>query len=763
MTPDDVPIETTAEGEATGGAGLPVDPRAIALALWAIRWPLAIGVASSLVIGLALAMIFAKRSYTAETLMLYQAPPEQTPEAATMPSLLTLLNMVKLPSNLETVIAQLDLGVDTRTLGGATKVELQPKTTLVMISASWENARKASEIANALRDTFLQTQTRLRRNDAETRVHDLTTRIDAVSAKMAVAEDKLRAFTKENRVVHLSEEARALLDELSSVNLLYEQARIDKRSTELQAANADRLIKELQDEMAKEQQSQAALSDALSETNIRIQRLRESIMDDRETRANYALLEEARLNLDRATKAHETGAISQEVLGEAVAKLKIIEARAVDSPQVAGWKKEIEVLDSKVIPSGGGSGGVTGNLLKDIMFRSFEIRLQQTTVTERVDALAEARKRVDDRLARLPDLQRTFAQLTRDVSTLEAEAGLLEQRLGEANRLLEASALPFTLVSEAMPPPRSSKSNAKLLAAGVTILLGAIVLGAGVLIAVLDPRIRTRRELEIALRQVTVLCEIPARPESQTPLISDESEDDLTEIYRAAARHLRTLLPQQGARLLVTAPGHGEGTSTIAVNLAAILGRWGERVLLVDANLRDETPGPEAQPRAAGWRGILRIATSKGVLSNGTAGDSPLRGLLKNDPEIGLSHLLEDASLPLSRAVVPTHLMNVSAVVHASRTASPDLLATERFRSLLAEASRSFTIVLVDGPPVLASVDAENVALAVDGIVLVVKAMGPFGMAVRGATEPFARLGKPITGGVLTGVAALYASGASSK
>lgn len=265
--PELTPNESN-EAEAPSG-GLPVDPRAIALGLWELRlWLLGSAVAAA-ILAAAVGKLFAERVYTAETVMLFQAPSEDSPEGQSIPSLLTLLNMVKLTSNLEVVRERLKLPVDLRGLGAVTSVAVQPNTTLVTITAKWDDPKEAAAIANTLREAFLENQTRLRREEAEARIQDVEKRMAPVTAELAAAEETLRAFTSENRIVDLSQEARATLDELAAVNLLLEQARIDKKSIDLQVENTARIVEELQEQAKREQADAAAMSDAMSETNIR--------------------------------------------------------------------------------------------------------------------------------------------------------------------------------------------------------------------------------------------------------------------------------------------------------------------------------------------------------------------------------------------------------------------------------------------------------------------------------------------------------------
>ncbi|MBI1290654.1 hypothetical protein GC173_05360 [bacterium] len=758
MTQNEPPTANDSDAEPAASPGLPVDPRAILIGLWQLRLWLGGALIIALVLGGSLGKIFAQRIYTAETVLLYQAPPVDSPEAATIPSLLTLLNMVKLSANLETVRERLKLPVEIKALGAATNVAVQQKTTLVTITAKWEDPKEAAAIANTLREAFLENQTRLRREEAEARIADIAKLMEPVTAKLATAEEELRKFTSENRIVDLSQEARATLDELGAVNLLLEQARIDKKSIDLQVENTARIIADLQEQAEREQAAAAATSDAMSETNIRIQRLRESIMDDKEQRANQALLHEAELAVERARKNFEAGGISQSELDASIAEFNVIKARTVDTPEVAGWKNEIKELDKKVIPSQSASSGPTGNLLKDIMFRSFEIKLQQTTTNEKVASLEAAKKGVEARLEKMPDLHRTYATLVRNVEIVESQKKDLEARLAEGRRMLDASVLPFTLVSAAEPPIRSSSSNAKKIAALVVVLLAGAAFAVCLAVAVLEPRIRTGRELELAVRQAPLLAELTEAAGGAVIVPTNEAPTGVyTETVRAAARHLRTLVPKPGARILVVAAGHCEGTSTVTANLAMVFSNWDERVLIVDAHVRREESIEEvAIP--TWWTRFSHLITS-GIERKSRQPRFALNAVLGAEATMGLTELLSNPGARLQDAARPTALGRAHAIVRGNAQVSPDLLATARFADLMREATADYTLVLVDGPPSLLSVDAENIALRCDAVLLVVRGFGPHASAVRDAVRPFERIGVPVVATVLNKVASPFARG----
>jgi capsular exopolysaccharide synthesis family protein len=131
------------------------------------------------------------------------------------------------------------------------------------------------------------------------------------------------------------------------------------------------------------------------------------------------------------------------------------------------------------------------------------------------------------------------------------------------------------------------------------------------------------------------------------------------------------------ATLLVTSAEPAAGKSTLAANYASISARGGERVLLVDAVVRD--PAQHAIFGASRSPGLVEFAASR----------TPLADLVQT---VSVPHELDllTAGRDVARA---------SDVAHSPRIAE-----------LLAEAAEEYDVVIVDAPPVLATAAADAFA-----------------------------------------------------
>ena len=143
-----------------------------------------------------------------------------------------------------------------------------------------------------------------------------------------------------------------------------------------------------------------------------------------------------------------------------------------------------------------------------------------------------------------------------------------------------------------------------------------------------------------------------------------------------------------GARLLgVSSPCPQEGKSFTSINLAYSLAKDGQKVLLIDGDMR--------RPSVAG---VLEMSRTPG-LSNLLAGGNA-------DEIIHFGTLHENLDVLLSGDIPPN---------------PSELLGSEKMKRVIEEFSRQYDYVIVDLPPVTAVADPLVMSKLLDGIVVVVR------------------------------------------
>ena len=190
------------------------------------------------------------------------------------------------------------------------------------------------------------------------------------------------------------------------------------------------------------------------------------------------------------------------------------------------------------------------------------------------------------------------------------------------------------------------------------------------------------------------------------------------EAYRSLAANLQFAYGDRQIQTIgITSAAEGEGKSTTVANLAVALAQSGQRVIVVDADLR--RPGQHA-----------------------------LFGVKRDD---GLSTVLagQQESLPLQE----TQSSGVRVLASGPSPANPlEALASRRFDQVLALARSQADFVLVDTPPAGALADAAVLAPRLEGVLLVVSAGRTKRDLARRAREQLQRVNANLLGVVLTDV-----------
>jgi capsular exopolysaccharide synthesis family protein len=246
-------------------------------------------------------------------------------------------------------------------------------------------------------------------------------------------------------------------------------------------------------------------------------------------------------------------------------------------------------------------------------------------------------------------------------------------------------AIKVTIVSPATEPSTpSSPDTSRNLLAGV--LIGLVV---GVLIVFLRYRLDTRVRNAAILAQVTdapLLGSIEQHGKNTSRPVADDSRAPLAESFRQLGAHLAsTGNGPSKMSLLVTSSTHAEGSSEVAVGLAAALSERGRRVLLVDANLR--------HPH------IAALADLDGGAGLGTVLD-------------------ENAD---SGSLVQTwdrHGFDVLPAGPAIANSSV-LLSSPALSALMKKLKSRYEVIIVDVAPVAVAADAAILGALVDGALVV--------------------------------------------
>lgn len=326
------------------------------------------------------------------------------------------------------------------------------------------------------------------------------------------------------------------------------------------------------------------------------------------------------------------------------------------------------------------------------------------------------RARVNQLRSSVLDLRGRSIQYTilqRDVDTNRSLYDALLQRYKQVGVAGGIGDSPVSIVDRAQVPGGPYKPNPFLnlaLGLGLGLLAGMAL---AVALELLNDVIKTRQDVREKLAQAC-LGVVPRRIATGSILTDLEDQSSaIAEAYSAILASLR-FTTDQGApqALLLTSSGPAEGKSSSAFAIAQNYARRGERVLIIDADLR---------------RPAFKSGNKNGLTS-----------LLTNEESLR-QHLQE------------TQYENLWLLPCGPIPPNPsDLLSTKRFESILREAKEQFDRIIIDGPPLLGLADSVLLASAAESVLVVVESGRTRTKAAREGIERIKSAGAHIVGVILT-------------
>jgi succinoglycan biosynthesis transport protein ExoP len=358
----------------------------------------------------------------------------------------------------------------------------------------------------------------------------------------------------------------------------------------------------------------------------------------------------------------------------------------------------------------------------------------EAALRKRLETQEDAAYKLNEGAAQYAIL-RNQAELARDLYDT------LQMRLKEASVTAGLSAANITVVDSAQVPyipiaPRKRMSTLMGLIGG---FLGGCVLA--FLIESIDDRLQTSEEVENAT-MLPSLAAIPhlisgaeTRKRRRKEALTDSANHlsrqlvalrDSKSVGAEAYRNLRSSLLLSSIDhppriIVVTSAFPKEGKTTTAINCAIVLAQRGEKVLLVDLDLR---------------RGSLGAAFG---ISNRSIG---LTTMLSN-PD-----LLHD-EIPAPLPELPT----LHVLPTGPRAPNPaEMLSSTRMAEQLRQWSQEYDRIVLDTAPLLSVSDTQALAVFADTVVLVTRAGMTRRRALVRARDVLLRISAPIAGVVVNDV-----------
>jgi capsular exopolysaccharide synthesis family protein len=349
-----------------------------------------------------------------------------------------------------------------------------------------------------------------------------------------------------------------------------------------------------------------------------------------------------------------------------------------------------------------------------------ELKSQLRSLEAREKDYAAKLKNLREENQRLPEKALQLVRLQREVDLQASLYSQLKEKYQETLIQESSKVEEVTIVKPAVPPHKPSNVPPKLLIVSTGLVMGLII---GVVFAflaeVFDTSMGRIEDVE-ELLQVPVLGVIPqlegeenekSRSKRRQPertrtrdLVTHYKPGSMgSEAFRALRTNLQFLrLETKGKVFLITSAFVQEGKTVNAINLALIMAQAGNKVLLVDADLR--------KPLINKYYGLpMGPGLTDYVLGNYHRNEvtNTISDIMLGD--FGIDDLLKTPGMD-----------NLHIVTAGTKPPNPsEILSSNRFKEFIKEASENYNFIFIDAPPVLPVADASDIATLADGVILV--------------------------------------------
>jgi capsular exopolysaccharide synthesis family protein len=374
-----------------------------------------------------------------------------------------------------------------------------------------------------------------------------------------------------------------------------------------------------------------------------------------------------------------------------------------EHPRIKGLKKVLSVLEGQI-----------DNRIQGIL-AGLELRVNSSKaqVEQLQQDVADAKKRESD----MRETGREYFDAKRKLSnTTRMRDTILFRVMQEEVDLALPKESTVEITDDADLPIKAVRPNIPLnIALGVVV---GLVLGVGLafFIEYLDTSVKTIDDVERALN-AAVLGVIPQNVGS---LLDEGDESPHAEAYRV----LRTNILFAGRKdesqttFSVVSGGAGEGKTTTMFNLAVVFAQQGDRVLIVDSDLRRPS-----------MHRFFKVSNNIG-LTNYLLGQTTIDEVIQTS-EIPSLHFIPSGKLPSS---------------------SMGILSSAKMKEFVAEMKSRYDYVFLDAPPIMGVSDASVLASMVDMCVLVVQYRKYPLLMTQRAKDMVTKVGGDLVGVVLNNI-----------
>ncbi|NTV46476.1 MAG: polysaccharide biosynthesis tyrosine autokinase [Chlorobiales bacterium] len=578
-------------------------------------------------------------------------------------------------------VADIDV-IAARVMGGM-DVSQVGKTDILLLKFRSYDPKEAAIVSRSIAEAYEERNLKSTRNTARVLRQFLQDQLEQKKQQLAESEESLKRFMEQNRVVSLDAEATEMISRQSKVMASADEAGV--------------LVTVLKSSLKAYQEELRSMTPKLSNSAV------QATLDPytKIFQQEIALLEVER----------------DKVMSDPGSRVNVnVQERLQEyNDKIDSYKKKLQQSFERQVKQGLANVN-NPESYQDIFRKKLATELELISAETKYDALNKVAGEYNKTFLKTPGLNVEYARLDRKAKSSQELYLLLEKRYQEALIAEEEVPRNAEVIDWAIPAKSPVGPNRV-----ANILIGLIVgifLGVGIvmLIQFLDRTIYTPEQAE---QLAPLLATIPViesfdesvREKSGTNVQVVEGPDaeykkiashlvthfdpksSVSEAYRA----LRTNVLFSGtfdvssegklAKVYtVTSSSPKEGKSTTISNLAITIAQGGQKVLLIDTDLRRPVV-----------HSIFGYNKEPGV-TNYLVGRASINDIVRTSPIANLD-ILTSGTIPPNPS---------------------ELIGSQRMRELLAELRKKYDIILFDSPPVIAVTDAQILAKQTDGVIIII-------------------------------------------
>ncbi len=534
---------------------------------------------------------------------------------------------------------------------------------VLQIAYKDRDPKQAAKVVNTLMKLYLEDDVLTSSSEAEAARQFMDKQLPTTQRAVNEAEVALRKFKEQNNVVDLGEEGKSAVSIIGNLETTINatQAQLDEAT-----AQAQELKKKVN------LNSQEAITVSAISQSPAIQGI---------------LTQQQDIERQLATESSRFSDSNPIIISlkEKQATLKTLLEQQIRNTIGTKTKVPQELLRI---------GDLKQNMIKD----SLQSELQRDGLIKKLASLQNSRAAYEKRVNVMPQLLQTQRQLERQLEVSQATHQSLLKKVQELQLVKSKNTSTARIISNAVVPEKADNTLSKIVG-GLGVLLGGLLATSAVAyLEIKDKSLKTVKEID-KIFGYTLLGAIPAAKKNKknaakghTPALTtlevsirDTPQSVTSEMSRSIQANLRFLEAENPLRIItITSSIANEGKSKVAANLAAAIASLGQRVLLIDADMR-------IPYQHQFWK----LPIKKGL----------------SDLLIGKSKFSQNYW---------TVMDNLDVLTAGSRPQNPlSCLESQKMKSLIQEVSKLYDFVIIDTPPILVAADTLRVAKMTDGILLV--------------------------------------------